>query len=159
MIEKLLTLGRLGMLGLLTLFMVVLVKTLSRMTPDAMEPRPSRSGAVAQRAKGLKLRFLQAEHPVWVTVGQDDQPLEAGGVVPLSRDLAVGRAPGNDVRVDDPFASAYHARLRLQRHGVLVEDLGTTNGTRVNGVRIGAPVRLEPGDIIDIGSTSFAVEE
>lgn len=144
------------MLALLFVFLMRLAAILARSVPvpvEKPERRPTRS------ARTLTLRLLQGETSVWLREPQGEQPLAAGGVVTLADQLSLGRAPGNDIRLEDPFASAFHARIRLQRRGALVEDMGTTNGTRVNGVRITTPVRAEPGDIIDVGSTSFAVEE
>ena len=85
--------------------------------------------------------------------------MEPGAPITVGRLLSLGRAPGNDIRLEDPFASAFHARMKATPNGIVLEDLGATNGTRVNGVRISGAVQIQPGDIIDIGSTSFAVEE
>ena len=63
----------------------------------------------------------------------------------------VGRGPDCDIRLGDPLVSARHARL-TQADGVYeVEDLGSRNGTRVNGERITGPTRLYPGDRIEFG--------
>lgn len=144
------------MQALLFIFLLRLAVLLSRSSPSAGAAQPAHDAGKHQ--KGLTLRLLQGDTRVWVKGTHDEQPLEAGGVVSSRGELSLGRAPGNDIRLEDPFSSAYHARIRRQKHGLLVEDLGTTNGTRVNGVRIRTPVRVEPGDIIDVGSTSFAVE-
>ena len=54
---------------------------------------------------------------------------------------------GNDVPLDaDDFASAQHARIEPRRDGVWIEDVGSTNGTYVNGVRLCEPRKLTPGD-------------
>ena len=51
--------------------------------------------------------------------------------------------------------TARHARFEPRRDGVWVEDVGSTNGTYVNGVRLDAPRRLRAGDVIRIGETDF----
>jgi hypothetical protein len=146
------------MLALLVVFLARLAVILASSSPVPVA-RPRQRRTATQPASTVALRLLQGDTRVWVKEGYGEQPLIAGGVVTLASELSLGRAPGNDIRLEDPFASSFHARIRSQRQGVLIEDLGTTNGTRVNGVRITTPVRAEPGDIVDVGSTSFAIEE
>jgi pSer/pThr/pTyr-binding forkhead associated (FHA) protein len=71
----------------------------------------------------------------------------------LSADLtSVGRMIDNDVVVDDPFASRYHAQIRRRGHETLLFDAGSSRGTQVNGVQI-REHRLRNGDVIEIGKT------
>jgi hypothetical protein len=73
--------------------------------------------------------------------------------------LTVGRGAPNDIRLDDDeFASAHHARIEPRRDGVWVEDVGSTNGTYVNGTRLGRPQKLTPGDVVRIGETDLRYE-
>jgi pSer/pThr/pTyr-binding forkhead associated (FHA) protein len=73
--------------------------------------------------------------------------------------LTVGRSTQNDLPIaDDDFASARHARIEPRRDGVWVEDIGSTNGTYVNGARISKPRRLAPGDVIRVGATDLRFE-
>jgi hypothetical protein len=73
--------------------------------------------------------------------------------------LTIGRGPLNDLQlVDDDFASGRHALIDPRRDGVWVEDLGSTNGTFVNGVRLTTSRRLTSGDIVRIGETDFRYE-
>ncbi len=65
--------------------------------------------------------------------------------------LAVGRGQDNDVVLDDVGVSRHHARLSWQANQWLLEDLGSRNGTFVNGQRIGSPTWLRPGDQIAFG--------
>jgi hypothetical protein len=70
--------------------------------------------------------------------------------------VTIGRSSQNDLGLDgDEFASARHARFEPRRDGVWLEDVGSTNGTYVNGVRLDAPRRLRAGDVIRIGETDF----
>lgn len=65
--------------------------------------------------------------------------------------VSVGRDPGNDIVINHPQVSRQHARL-VRRGGVIVlEDLGSTNGTFVNGMRLTAPHTLASGDTIGLG--------
>ena len=86
--------------------------------------------------------------------------LDAGEEVPIdSLPVAVGRGGQNEVPLDgDEFASAQHARFESKRDGLWVEDIGSSNGTFVNGARVTTPRRLTKGDIVRIGQTDFRVE-
>jgi DNA-binding winged helix-turn-helix (wHTH) protein len=63
----------------------------------------------------------------------------------------LGRGPEAVVRLVSEKASRRHARVVVDEHRAVVEDLGSKNGTRVNGSRVEGPVALEPGDVIQIG--------
>lgn len=74
---------------------------------------------------------------------------------PGSDTLTIGRDPGNDVVVDYPLVSRFHAKIdRLDRH-ILLHDLGSTNGTFAGGVRVRVLRELQPGDEIQIGPVRF----
>jgi hypothetical protein len=75
----------------------------------------------------------------------------------LGPNTLIGRGEGNDVVVKDGLASRRHAVIRAQGDRCTIEDLGSSNGTFVNGVRIAAPTALRPGDIVAIGSTQLVV--
>jgi pSer/pThr/pTyr-binding forkhead associated (FHA) protein len=66
-------------------------------------------------------------------------------------ELTVGRAPGCAVLLDDPTVSSRHARLVRQDGLVVVDDLGSRNGTLLNGRRLKAATSLKPGDRLGIG--------
>jgi hypothetical protein len=73
--------------------------------------------------------------------------------------LTVGRGAPNDVQLDgDEFASAKHARVEPRRDGVWIEDIGSTNGTYVNGTRIDRPRKLAPNDVLRVGETDLRYE-
>ena len=73
--------------------------------------------------------------------------------------VTIGRASQSDVVIDgDEFASARHARVEPRRDGVWVSDLGSTNGTYVNGVRIDRPRKLVNGDVVRAGETELRYE-
>jgi hypothetical protein len=69
---------------------------------------------------------------------------------PLQRDKLVGREESCDIVIPSRQVSRHHARLALTRSGVLLEDLGSKNGTYCNGKIIEADVQLQDGDIIQI---------
>jgi hypothetical protein len=73
--------------------------------------------------------------------------------------LTLGRGSRNDVELKrDEYASSTHARFEPRRDGVWLEDVGSTNGTYLNGIRLTRPKRLTPGDIVRIGETELRYE-
>jgi pSer/pThr/pTyr-binding forkhead associated (FHA) protein len=82
----------------------------------------------------------------------------AGRQVEVTAVLVLGREAA-DLAVDDPEVSRRHASLRPAGDGLEIEDLGSLNGTWVNGSRIQGVVRLSPGDRVRLGDTSFEVRQ
>jgi hypothetical protein len=77
-----------------------------------------------------------------------------------SAGISIGRGGPNEVRLDgDEFASAQHARVEPRRDGVWIEDIGSTNGTFVNGMRLTRPRKLAIGDLVRVGETDLRFEE
>ena len=76
-----------------------------------------------------------------------------------SSGISIGRGGPNEVRLDgDDFASAEHARVEPRRDGVWIEDVGSTNGTFVNGVRLSRARKLAAGDLVRVGETDLRFE-
>jgi pSer/pThr/pTyr-binding forkhead associated (FHA) protein len=76
----------------------------------------------------------------------------AGKVFPLEKpELFVGRDLNNDVVINDPEVSRRHARFFLQGNNYVLEDLGSTNGTFINGQRLAGPYPLHEGEAITFG--------
>jgi hypothetical protein len=65
--------------------------------------------------------------------------------------LTIGRDPNNDIVINDPQVSRQHARIRRQGGLTVIEDMGSTNGTFVNGMRLANPHTLANGDSISLG--------
>ena len=128
------------------------------------------------RTAATDMRFPQDSfvlQPVLAGGVHDGPPLPAGRLVVVhsavleegeeyeleAAPLTIGRGGQNDVAIDgDEFASARHSRIEARRDGVWVHDLGSTNGTHVNGVRIDRPRKLAPGDVIRVGETELRFE-
>lgn len=72
--------------------------------------------------------------------------------------LSIGRLPECEVVVNDPNCSRRHAEVRAVGTGFAVADLGSTNGTKVNGLRIDGERTLSDGDIITVGGTHLRFE-
>lgn len=71
----------------------------------------------------------------------------------------LGRGDQAEIRLEDPFASSRHARLTRQGGVVILEDLGSTNGTYLNEELVGGPQPLHPGDRVRIGDSEFTYLE
>jgi hypothetical protein len=83
---------------------------------------------------------------------------DAGMIYDLDGDLVLGRGDRAEIRLEDPFASSRHARIYEQGNVVVVEDLGSTNGTYLNEELLQTPRPLHPGDRVRIGDSEFAFE-
>jgi pSer/pThr/pTyr-binding forkhead associated (FHA) protein len=85
--------------------------------------------------------------------------LDPGTAFEIGDSATMGRADGSDIPVDDPFASSVHARIFPRGQFMYIEDMGSTNGTYLNGRRLRAAERLKVGDTVRIGETEYRYEE
>lgn len=97
-----------------------------------------------KRKDGSRVLFVRSE-------SQQGQEFEVRDV------LVMGRSDETDVVLDDPYASEFHLRLVASEGGLMLHDLGSTNGTYVNGRRISAPTQLRHGDTIQVGKTVMEI--
>lgn len=81
----------------------------------------------------------------------------AGRRFPIGAPVVLGRSDDADILVDDAYASEFHVRIGLQDGAVMLNDLGSTNGTYVNGRRVTVPTALQKGDAVQIGKTIIEV--
>ncbi|MBI4692913.1 MAG: FHA domain-containing protein [Gammaproteobacteria bacterium] len=105
---------------------------------------------------------IAVHHGDWVTVGnvvyqvklgeRAAGPAQAPAAGPL---VVIGRAPECTLSIDSPNVSRRHARLQAAQGQWILEDLGSMNGTFVNGQRIDAPVTLKSGDRISFASFAY----
>jgi pSer/pThr/pTyr-binding forkhead associated (FHA) protein len=84
--------------------------------------------------------------------------LRDGVAYDLSDGAVLGRGDQSDIRLEDSFASTSHARLSPQGDVMVLEDLGSTNGTYLNGEPLRGPQPLHVGDRIRIGDSEFTFE-
>jgi len=73
----------------------------------------------------------------------------------LAEGAVLGRGEQAEIRLDDPYASSRHARLVLQGGRIVLEDLGSTNGTYLNEELVSGPQPLHQGDRVRIGDSEF----
>lgn len=80
----------------------------------------------------------------------------AGREIPLTeRELHIGRAVSSDLVITDEFASTQHAKLVLINDEWLIQDLNSTNGTFLSGVRVGIPAVVKLNTPVRVGKTVF----
>jgi hypothetical protein len=83
---------------------------------------------------------------------------DAGMIYDLDGDIVLGRGERAEIRLEDPFASSRHTRIYEQGNIVVIEDLGSTNGTYLNEELLESARPLHPGDRVRIGDSEFTFE-
>jgi pSer/pThr/pTyr-binding forkhead associated (FHA) protein len=84
---------------------------------------------------------------------------EPGERVDVNDGITIGRSPTADIQIDDPFASSAHARIFSRAQFMYIEDMGSTNGTFLNGRQLRKPEQLKVADSIRIGDTEYRYQE
>jgi hypothetical protein len=155
-VETTLLVLKLAFLVLLYLFIWRIVRSAAR---DLRLPQESMILA-PQQAAAAGLVAQPAARDFGRLVVLSSPALGDGDVVTLdSHPITLGRGQTNDVPLpDDEYASTRHARVEPRRDGVWVEDIGSTNGTFVNGIRVTRERRLAPGDVVRVGETDLRFE-
>ena len=144
---------KIAFLVLLYGFIVLVVRTATKDIGGA--PQES---IVLGAAEAAALRAELGVRPAQLLVVTSPE-LAQGSTIELSASTLVGRDAGSGIRLDrDEFVSARHARIEPRPDGVWIEDLGSTNGTHVNGARLQGARTLRPGDVIRIGETELQVQ-
>ncbi|HKC74326.1 MAG TPA: FHA domain-containing protein [Chloroflexota bacterium] len=152
----LLFLARALLLLLLYLFLYLVVQTLRQdLRSAASETRPEGrakplfAGPLGPGTSSLRLELIDA--------GQT--PLLPGQRYSLGDPLLIGRSARSNITLEDDWVSAEHLRLRRLQGAWLAEDLGSTNGTRLNGRPLKGAARVRAGDVLDLGRVKFKLVE
>ena len=134
MIDVVLLIGRLLFVALLYLFLFAIMRT------------------------GIGLvRGQRRKERTW-NLSVEKGPKELRGVtIAVRGPVIVGRSPNAAIVIAAGYVSARHARFSLMGQNLFVEDLGSTNGTAVNGQPISEPVALNNNDIVNVGDVSIRV--
>ncbi len=112
--------------------------------------------AIMKTGVGL-VRGQRKKERTW-SVSVERGPKELRGVsVAVRGPIIVGRSPGADIVIGAGYVSGRHARFSLMGQNLFVEDLGSTNGTAVNGQRISAPTALKNNDVVNVGDVAMRV--
>jgi hypothetical protein len=87
----------------------------------------------------------------------DECSIPLGSVYPLHPVTNIGRMPGNNIVLDSQYVSNYHAKVYIKNNSYIMKDMGSTNGTYLNGSLIDKPVIIKNDDLIGIGGVTFKV--
>jgi pSer/pThr/pTyr-binding forkhead associated (FHA) protein len=157
MSELTLTLIKLGFLALLWMFVLAVLSVIrsdlfgakvhsqaaAAVPQNTRTPKPAKP---AKKRKGL---------PGSLTIA--DGPQAGVGASLADEPVIIGRGSDCQIRLDDDYSSTRHARLFLSEGQWWVEDLGSTNGTYLDGARVTRPVPAEIGGSIRIGRTTLNI--
>jgi hypothetical protein len=148
-----------GFLLVLYLFLLWVVRSamrdLSRYErAPAAEPAEPPSRRRQQPALGDLRAGVSPQLTVVAAMGH-----EPGTTFDVGEGATMGRSDGAAIRIDDPFASSAHARIFPRGEYMYLEDMGSTNGTYLNGRQVKAAERLKMADVIRIGDSEYRYEE
>lgn len=138
MIDLLLLGGRIALIVLLYAFLLLVVR--------------AGVGLVKGTRKSAGARTL-------IVTIVEGPPALIGTQIHLNSTMLIGRGVGNDLQISEDAISSTHARITPGMDGAVLEDLGSTNGTYLNGMAIRTPQTLRPGDHIEIGTTKLVIDE
>jgi pSer/pThr/pTyr-binding forkhead associated (FHA) protein len=160
--EQLLNILKLCLLALVYLFLVRVLRAVwaevkvpaqadagrrrGRRGPATPAPTPAPAPAKGRKTRGSPTELVAVE-----SSGQ------SGRRYPLGDEITVGRAAGCQVTVDDTYVSQLHARVFTRDGQLFVEDLGSTNGTYLNRVKVAGPMVMQKGDRLQVGNTVLEV--
>ncbi|MBC8063085.1 MAG: FHA domain-containing protein [Clostridiaceae bacterium] len=83
--------------------------------------------------------------------------LKSGGVIPIQNNITIGRKEDNMVVLNDEYVSGHHARIYIKNTDYFLEDMNSTNGTRLNSNKLVGKSIIKKGDTISIGTSEFKV--
>lgn len=142
--DLILQVWKLVLLGFIYLFFLrVLRSTWVMIHAPATPPRPQEADPASKPARtgGItKLKVLEPKHL-------------AGQIYTVNEEITIGRAPGCRILLEDTFVSQLHARVYPRGTSLVLEDLGSTNGTFYNNKKVTSPVSLKKGDRVQVGQT------
>lgn len=99
------------------------------------------------------IKTPEASVPVLSVQGAQAQRFEL-----TKAQMSLGRAPDNDIRIDQPEISRFHALITIRDSSLLLSDLGSRNGTYVNGNQVRGTIELQEGDRIEFGDVEASIQ-
>lgn len=123
--------------------------------PVAESSPPADATGMHDASAGLAADALDALDPRLVVERAPGH--ESGAAYEIGRGATLGRGDV-EIQLEDQFASTRHARIERQGGVLVLEDLGSTNGTFLNGEPLSGPQPLHPGDRVRIGDSEFTYE-
>lgn len=152
--EQLLTILKLCLLALVYLFFLRVLRAVWTEVHGPQVRASAPSGGRGRRSRRGRSRTPgRREAGVDAVLTVLEPPEQRGLTFPVTGELTVGRAAGCQVTLDDTYASQIHARVFVHDGKLLVEDLGSTNGTYLNRQKVAGPMVVSAGDKLQIGNT------
>jgi hypothetical protein len=151
--DETLLIGKIAFLVLLYVFILFVMRSATK----GMTQAPQESIVLG----AAEANALRAEHglPPTRLLVLASAELGQGRTIEVAAPTVVGRDATSGIRLEhDEFASSRHARIEPRRDGAWVDDLGSTNGTFVNGTRLERARLAKAGDVIRIGETELQVQ-
>ena len=151
--DETLLIGKIAFLVLLYVFILFVMRSATK----GMTQAPQESIVLG----AAEANALRAEHglPPTRLLVLASAELGQGRTIEVAAPTVVGRDATSGIRLEhDEFASSRHARIEPRRDGALVDDLGSTNGTFVNGTKLERAQLAKAGDVIRIGETELQVQ-
>ncbi len=148
-----------GFLLVLYLFLLWVVRSAMRDLSRSERSSPAEAAEPpSRRRQESAIPDLRAGVSPQLTVvaAMGHQP---GTTFDIGEGATMGRSDGAAIRVDDAFASSAHARIFPRGEYMYLEDMGSTNGTYLNGRQVKATERLKMADVIRIGDSEYRYEE
>jgi pSer/pThr/pTyr-binding forkhead associated (FHA) protein len=142
-----------GFLAVLYLFLLWIARSALKDLRRTVSPAPDATGfhPVAAAAQP------HAPADTWLIVERGGG-LRQGDRFDLIGGLSIGRSGEADLSIEDRYASGVHARIFSRDGHIYIEDMNSTNGTRVNDAELRGEVELIDGDLVQIGDTQFRFE-
>ena len=151
--DETLLIGKIAFLVLLYLFILYVVRSATK----GMSQAPQES-IVLGAAEADALRTQHGLAPTRLLVLASPE-LGEGKTIEVTAPTVIGRDATSGIRLEhDEFVSARHARIEPRPEGAMVDDLGSTNGTFVNGSKVKRAKLAKVGDVIKIGATELQVQ-
>jgi hypothetical protein len=149
-----------GFLAVLYLFLLWVARSamrdLSRYEGGAAIAEPAEPPGPRRRESGLPDLRSGVEPRLEIVAAMGFEP---GQSVDVGDGATMGRSDGADIQIDDPFASSAHARIFQRGEFMYIEDMGSTNGTYLNGRQLRTAERLKMADVIRIGDSEYRYQE
>ncbi|HEY1275098.1 MAG TPA: FHA domain-containing protein [Thermoleophilaceae bacterium] len=149
-----------GFLAVLYLFLLWVARSamrdLSRYEGGAAAVEPPEPARQGRRDSGVPDLRAGVQPRLDVVAAMGHQP---GDSFDLADGATMGRSDGADIQIDDPFASSAHARIFPRGEFMYIEDMGSTNGTYLNGRQVRTAERLKMADVIRIGDSEYRYQE
>ena len=152
-----------GFLAVLYLFLLWVsrsaLRDLARSRDSAVAAEPVQPPSASQRHEERQVGrgMMENMRPRLEVIAA--QGYEPGTVFDISAGATMGRADSAEIPINDPFASSAHARIYSRGDFMHVEDMGSTNGTYLNGRQLRGAERLKVADVIRIGDSEYRYQE